>query len=101
MDVVLGVDVGGTTTAAGAVTETGEVLIEDRRPTHHAGLGTAVQTTIDLIAAIRSEAERRGLRVAGIGVGVPGLVNAATGRIAEEALHVPEPAGVPPPPPPP
>ncbi|PYO01395.1 MAG: glucokinase [Candidatus Rokuibacteriota bacterium] len=95
MDVVLGVDVGGTTTAAGAVTETGEVLIEDRRPTHHAGLGTAVQTTIDLIAAIRSEAERRGLRVAGIGIGVPGLVNAATGRIADEALNVPELAELP------
>jgi len=95
MDVVLGVDVGGTTTAAGAVTDSGEVLIEARRPTHDAGRGTAVQTIIDLIIAVRSEAERRGRRVTGIGVGVPALVNTASGRIGDEALNVPELAGLP------
>ncbi len=95
VDVVLGVDGGGTTTAAGAVTETGEVLIEHRRPTHHAGRGSAVQTMMDLIATLRSEAEQCGLRVTGIGIGVPGLVNAATGRISDEALNVPELADLP------
>jgi len=95
MDVVLGVDVGGTTTAAGAVTEAGEVLVDDRRPTHHAGRGGIVQTITDLLVAVRAQAERRGGRAAGIGVGVPALVDAATGGIGGEALNVPDLAGLP------
>lgn len=37
--VVLGVDVGGTTTAAGAVTAQGEVIVEESVPTHRYGPG--------------------------------------------------------------
>ncbi|OLC01044.1 MAG: hypothetical protein AUH30_01105 [Candidatus Rokubacteria bacterium 13_1_40CM_68_15] len=95
MEVALGVDVGGTTTAAGVVTTTGEVLVELRRPTHQAGRGSAVQTIFDLISAVSSETTRRGLLPTGIGVGVPALVNAATGRIGDEALNVPELGGLP------
>ena len=39
MEVILGVDVGGTTMAAGVVTPSGEVLVDQQRPTHHAGRG--------------------------------------------------------------
>jgi len=95
MDVVIGVDVGGTTTAAGVVTTTGEVLVEQRRPTHHAGRGSAVPTLMDLISAVSSQAASRGLRVIGLGVGVPALVDAASGRIGDEALNVPELGGLP------
>ena len=95
MDVVLGVDVGGTTIAAGVVTEAGQVLAEARLPTHHAGRGTAVATILALTASMHTAAAERGLRVTGIGVGVPALVDVATGRIGDEALNVPELAGVP------
>src|SRR5215470_8823545 len=94
MNVVLGVDVGGTTIAAGVVTETGQVLAEARLPTHHAGRGTAVSTILALTASMHTAAAERGLRAAGIGVGVPALVDVSTGRIGEEALNVPELGGV-------
>src|SRR5207245_932098 len=65
------------------------------RPTNQAGRGSAVQTIFDLISAVSSETTRRGLLPTGIGVGVPALVNAATGRIGDEALNVPELGGLP------
>ena len=46
---ILGVDVGGTTTAVGAVTEDGHVLFDERASTHGAGPGTAGRTIIALI----------------------------------------------------
>src|SRR6266850_572798 len=91
MDVVLGVDVGGTTTAAGAVTETGEVLIEDRRPTHDEALNVPELAELPLAAMLR---ERFGLPVFvdndvnalalaefffGVGRGVSSLVLLAAG----------------------
>src|SRR5213592_3561413 len=91
--VLLGVDVGGTTTAAGVVTRAGEVLIEQRVPTHRAGKGRALETIVGLIAAVRREAEGRGRAIAFIGVGVPGPVDARRGRIGEDVPHVPELAG--------
>jgi len=39
---IIGVDIGATTTAAGLVTRTGEVLHSVQRPTHHDGPGTAL-----------------------------------------------------------
>lgn len=53
---ILGVDVGGTTIAAGAVTAGGEVILEQRVPTRDRGPGRAVETVSALIDAIRSEA---------------------------------------------
>src|SRR5437773_2246131 len=58
--VLLGVDVGGTTTAAGVVTRDGEVLIEQRVSTHRDGKGRVLPTIVGLIAAVRAEAEGRG-----------------------------------------
>jgi glucokinase len=88
---VLAVDVGGTTTAAGLVSATGEVLHERQRPTYAKGLGTARQTIEELLDALRAEAAD----LAGIGVGVPAIVDAASGTIGEEAHNVPELAGLP------
>ncbi len=86
--VVVGVDVGGTTTAAGAVTPAGDVLFEAFAPTHQAGPGTAGPTIIELIENILARARRQRLVVTGIGVGVPGVVDAARGTIGDEAPHV-------------
>jgi glucokinase len=93
MNVVLAVDVGGTTTAAGVVTEAGEVVSERQLPTHAGGPGSARQTIETLIEALRRDAH--GAAPVGIGIGVPAVVDAVNGVVGDEAHHVPELAGVP------
>ncbi|PYM32850.1 MAG: hypothetical protein DME15_12785 [Candidatus Rokuibacteriota bacterium] len=90
---LLGVDVGGTTIAAGAVTAAGEVLLEQRVPTRDRGPGHAVEVIGALIDELRGEASRLGRALDGIGVGVPGPVDAVAGRVGEPVPHVPELAG--------
>ncbi|MBI2492610.1 MAG: ROK family protein [Candidatus Rokubacteria bacterium] len=92
-ELLLGVDVGGTTTAAGAVTRAGAVVVERRVSTHRDGPGRAFETIAGLIAAVRDEAGRAGGAIAGVGVGVPGPVDTALGRVGEHVPHVPELAG--------
>jgi glucokinase len=94
-DVVLGVDVGGTTIAAGVVTRDGDVLAEAQAPTHAGGAGSAGRTIEALIEALQSDVAGRGLAVTGIGVGVPGIVDAEQGTIGDEVPHVPELTGTP------
>jgi glucokinase len=90
---LLGVDVGGTTMAAGVVTPQGEVLLEESVPTYRDGPGSAIRTLVDLITKTRAAAEQKGHAISGIGIGVPGPVDAETGRIGEPVIHVPELAG--------
>ena len=90
---VIGVDVGGTTIAAGAVTATGEVILEQRVATRDRGPGKVIETIEALIDAVRREAARLGQAIAAIGVGVPGPVDTRAGRIGEHVPHVPELAG--------
>ncbi len=91
---LIAVDVGGTTTAAGAVTAAGEVVLEERVPTHRDGPGRALSVIEELIAHVRTGADRLGHVVTGIGVGVPGPVDTVAGCISEHIPHVPELAGV-------
>jgi glucokinase len=92
---VIGVDVGGTTTSAGLVTAPGEVLIEAQSPTHAAGKGRALETIVGLVDEIRTGARARGVAIDGIGLGLPGIVDAEAGRVGDEIPHVPELAGQP------
>lgn len=94
-DVLLGVDVGGTTTAAGLIGEDGQVLFEHQAPTHGAGPGTAARTLLELVEAVLRRAAAQGMRVRGIGLGVPGVVDAARGVVGDEAPHVPDLIGQP------
>lgn len=89
---VVGVDVGGTTTAAGAVTADGDVVFDLQAPTHRGDLATARQTIVTLIESACDRATRAGLRVTGVGIGVPAIVDPHTGVIGE-AHHVPDLAG--------
>ena len=91
--VVLAVDVGGTTIAAGAVTAAGAVVLEERVPTHRDGPGHAVSCVMSILDTVRQGAEGLGHEITGIGVGVPGPVDTAAGRIGEHVPHVPELAG--------
>src|SRR2546430_10964632 len=90
---LLGVDVGATTTAAGVVARDGEVLIEQRVSPHRDGKGRVLPTIVGLIAAVRAEAEGRGGALAATGVGVPGAVDPVSGRVGEPVPDVPELAG--------
>jgi glucokinase len=91
--VVLAVDVGGTTIAAGAVTPTGDVVLEERIPTFRDGAGRAVACVVAALETLREGAERLGHPILGIGAGVPGPVDTVAGRICEHVPHVPELAG--------
>lgn len=93
-EVLLGVDIGGTATAAGLVAPDGTVLADLVVPTHRDGPGTAVRTIEALIEALLERAAREGWRVAGLGVGAPGVVDARGGRVGPHAPHVPELAGL-------
>ncbi len=94
-EAIIGVDVGGTLTAAGAVTRDGVVLCEESAPTHRDGPGTAARLILELIAAVKTTCDSRGLTVPGIGLGVPGVVDAEAGIVGPEAPHVPELQGQP------
>jgi glucokinase len=93
MKAAIGVDVGGTTTAAGLVDPDGAVLAVASAPTHHRGPGTAAETIVELIESVRARAREQRVEIVGIGLGVPALVDAASGRVGPEVPHVPELAG--------
>ncbi|HKA61816.1 MAG TPA: ROK family protein [Methylomirabilota bacterium] len=93
--ITIGVDVGGTTVAAGLVGPDGQVLEHAQAPTHARGEGRALDTILDLLARLQDSARARGVTVTGVGVGVPGVVESDRGTIGAEIHHVPELAGVP------
>lgn len=77
IDPVVGVDVGASTISAGLVGSDGTVLATAQTPTQ-GGLAV-VDTIFSLIDRALSSAADRGLTVAGIGVGLPGLVDVENG----------------------
>lgn len=95
MKVLIGVDVGGSTIAAGLVTEEGEVLATEASPTHAGGPGTALPTLARLVDDLLQGGERRGLSPTAVGVGLPGIVDPAQGGLVSSFNYVPELADVP------
>lgn len=94
-EVVIGVDMGGTTTAAGLVTPEGGVLAHVQAATHARGPGTALETLQDLLGQCEGTARVRGLQPVGVGIGVPGTVDTDRGVVGADIHYVPELAGVP------
>jgi glucokinase len=93
--ILIGVDVGGTTIAAGAVTADGEVVHDESMLTHDAAaIGTLVAIE-RLLQRLSGALATRGLTVESIGVGVPGPVDVETGRVGEPAPHVADLVGQP------
>jgi len=92
---MIGVDLGGSVVAAGLVTADGEVLAQSEEPTRKRGPGTAVCTILDVIERAYHAARALGVTVDGIGIGVPGTVDAERGVIGEDIHYVPELAGAP------
>src|SRR5215467_2479531 len=76
---VIGVDVGASTMSAGLVCPDGNVLATAQLPTQ--GEGRAVDTLLALIDRALASADERWSDVAGIGVGLPGLVDVENGFV--------------------
>lgn len=91
----IGVDVGGTTIAGGLVTPDGLVLEHRQEPIHARGPGTALETLLDLVDRLGEAARSGKIEVLGIGIGVPGTVEAESGTIGPEINYVPDLASVP------
>jgi len=79
MRYAIGLDLGGTSLKYGLVDETGLILKESIRPTRSGavafrGQGTVLEGIAMAVAELTDFAQKRGIIVAGIGVGAPGIV---------------------------
>jgi glucokinase len=78
----IGVDLGGTKTAAGVVSAAGEVLFSETIPTLNRDGGDAIlDATAALVSSLTSRAQAAGLDVAGVGVGSAGVIDAGRGVV--------------------
>lgn len=86
----IGVDLGGTKTAAGVVSEDGELLFSETIPTLNRAGGEAVlDATAALVAELRARAQGDGIAISGVGVGSAGVIDAGRGVVvsATDAIH--------------
>jgi glucokinase len=87
---VIGVDLGGTKTAAGVVAPFGEVLMSETIPTMNQAGGEAIlDATAALIAGLVERAADAGISVSGVGIGSAGVIDASSGSVvsATDAIH--------------
>src|SRR5215469_1141541 len=78
--VFIGVDLGGTTLKGALVSSAGGILHEIRIDTEQQSAELLFQQIIEAVHTLRAD-KNAGSRVAGIGIGIPGLVNRKTHRI--------------------
>ncbi|MHC6219313.1 ROK family protein [Arthrobacter sp. MMS24-S77] len=79
---VIGVDLGGTKTAAGVVGADGEVLFSEQIPTLNRGGSDAIlEATAVLVGRLMRRAAGEGIDVARVGVGSAGVIDAASGTV--------------------
>jgi glucokinase len=89
---IIGVDVGGTTTAVGLVTRDGEVIADASSPTRPSH-PDPLDTIVTLIGELTERAARSARSIAAVGIGVPGPVDAERGIVGEPVTHIPALAG--------
>jgi fructokinase len=73
----IGVDLGGTKIEAIALDPGGRELLRRRVPTPAGDYGATVAAVVQLVSGMESELGRRGT----VGVGIPGTISPATGRV--------------------
>lgn len=79
---VIGVDIGGTKTAAGLVDAAGTVHAADSRPTPAAaGSAAILATAVGLVESLLAHARTLGLRPAAVGIGSAGVIDARDGSV--------------------
>lgn len=82
MQYVIGIDLGGTKTAAGVVGSDGSVLYSGQAPTLNREGGEAIlDATAVLVASLRGRAAADGVEVSAIGMGSAGVVDAVAGTV--------------------
>ena len=82
MRYVVGVDLGGTKTAAGVVAQDGSVLVQGQIPTKNRDGGAAILDATAVLVQFRIErAAEQGAVVEAVGVGSAGVINAAAGTV--------------------
>lgn len=82
MQYVVGVDLGGTKTAAGVVASDGSVLFTETIPTLNRDGGEAIlEATAALIRSLVTAAAAQGITVEAVGIGSAGVINAAEGTV--------------------
>jgi glucokinase len=105
---VIGVDLGGTKTAAGIVDATGTVHAAESRPTPAAaGAAAILATAVGLVTALLAQARAAGLDPVAVGIGSAGVIDARDGSVVSAtdsltgwagtplAAHVAEQSGLP------
>jgi glucokinase len=88
--VLIGVDVGGTTMSGGLVTPAGEVLSTVQIHTHRDGPGTALENLLRIVDELMAHSVAGGLSIGGIGIGLPGIVDADAGTMRKGIERVTE-----------
>lgn len=82
MRYVVGVDLGGTKTAAGVVAQDGTVLFTEQIPTLNRDGGDAIlDATAAMVRSLIDRAAAQGATVDAVGVGAAGVINAAEGTV--------------------
>jgi glucokinase len=92
--VMVGIDVGATSVSGGLVTGEGEILMATTAATGPRQ-GTAVETVLGVIDDVVAHAARLRRPLAGVGIGLPGLVDARRGMMVNAGNLLPEFADVP------
>jgi len=82
---VIAVDLGGTRCHSALADLAGAVLADDVRLTH--STGDAFKTLLEAIGLMRDEAQRRGVPVVALAVGVPGILDPQDG-VARDAPYL-------------
>ncbi len=93
--VLIGVDVGTTTTSGGLVTRGGEVLAVLETSTHGDAPGRALDLILRIVSDLLARARSQGRRVEGIGIGLPGIVDSEAGTMRKGIHQFPELTGAP------
>lgn len=90
MDYVLGIDIGGTKSAAGIVSSSGELLASGSIPTSRDGAESILDATAGFVSSLLAEA---GVRISGIGIGAAGVIDADRGVVVSATDSIPGWAG--------
>lgn len=79
---VLGIDLGGTKTAAGVVDEDGRVLFAEQTPTPaREGAEAILDSTAELVHGLVRRANAGGMTPQALGIGAAGVIDAGTGVV--------------------
>ena len=82
MTFVIGVDLGGTKTAAGVVDAAGQLLFREQIPTlNRAGGAAILDATAALVERLRDRALADGVRASAVGMGSAGVIDADRGTV--------------------